>query len=84
MRKLLWKQAVRARDAYAQGRQLVHEVTRRFSLPLKRYWLGGLEYLNEIERRDYDVWSVPIAFTRRQRAMIHTLARLGRLSFKSR
>lgn len=57
VRRLLWKQSIRARDALGQGRALIQDLSRRHRFALKRWWHGALEMLSEIERRDYDVWS---------------------------
>ena len=59
VRKLFWKQSVRVRSALAHAQPLIKEVPRRYRGPLKRAWLGTLEVLHELERRDYDVWSGP-------------------------
>lgn len=84
VRKLLWKQVVRARDAFAQGQPLVHELPRRHARALKRWWLGGLEWLSEIERRGYDVWSEPIALSPLRQAQVRFQARFGRTTFRRR
>lgn len=82
MQRLLWKQNIRARDALAQGVPLIHELDRRYAAGLKRAWLGGLEVLNLIERRGYDVWSAPVALSRWHYAQIRFQARFGRTSFR--
>lgn len=84
VRKLLWKQVVRARDAFAQGQPLVHELPRRHARTLKRWWLGGLEWLGEIERRGYDVWAAPVALSPFRRAQVRFQAQFGRASFRKR
>ena len=84
MRKLLWKQVVRARDAFAQGQPLVHELPRRYARALKRQLLGGLEWLNEIERRGYDVWTSPINLSPFRKAQVRFQAQFGRATFRKR
>lgn len=84
LRRLLWKQAIRARDAFAQGEKLVLELPRRYANGLKRYWLGGLEVLHEVERRDYDLWSKPVTLSAFYRLQVRFQARFGRTTFRSR
>ena len=84
MQKLLWKQVVRARDAYAQGQPLVHELPRRYARALKRQLLGGLEWLGEIERRGYDVWTSPISLSPFRKAQVRFQAQFGRATFRKR
>lgn len=83
MRRLLWKQTIRAKDAFAQSEQLVSDLPRRYASAFKRWWFGGLEVLNEIVRRDYDVWSEPVRLSRYQRAQARFQARFGRTTFRS-
>ncbi len=84
MRRLLWKQAIRARDAFAHGMPLVEEVSPRFAREIKRWVLGGLEILHQIERRNYDLWSSPVRLSYFQRLQVHVQARFGRISFRRR
>ncbi len=81
-RRALWKQVIRARDAFAQGRPLIEELEPRYARSLKRWWHGALEVLNEIERRDYDLWSRPLGLSFRQRWQAKLQAHLGRSVFK--
>jgi phytoene synthase len=83
-RKLLWRQVIRARDAFAQGQPLAQDLSRKTRRAFKRWWLGGLEVLNEIERRKYDVWSEPITLSAFHRAQVRFQALFGRTSFRSR
>ena len=75
---LLWKESVRVRDALAQGRPLIPNLSLRHRFALKRFWMGALELLKEMERRDYDLWSEPVdlSFFRRVQVYVQTL--LGR------
>lgn len=84
VRRLLWKQSIRAKDAFAQGEQLAVDLPRSYAASLRRAWLGGLEVLNEIARRDYDVWSRPISLSLYHRALVRLQARFGRTNFRSR
>lgn len=84
VRRLLWKQTIRAKDAFAQSEQLVLDLPRRYSNAVKRWWIGGLEVLNEIARRDYDVWSKPVTLSRFHRMQVRFQARFGRTTFRSR
>lgn len=84
LRKVLWKQVIRARDAFAQGQPLVHDLAWRHRGAFKRWWLGGLEMLNEIQRRRYDLWSEPVRLSTFHRAQVRFQALAGRTSFKAR
>lgn len=81
VRRLLWKQVVRARDAFAQGRPLLDELEPRYARTLKRYWLGALEVLSEVERRGYDLWQAPPTLSRFRRLQVLMQARFGRSIF---
>jgi phytoene synthase len=79
VRRLLWKQSIRARDALGQGQELIRDLTRRRRrFALKRWWHGALEMLNEIERRDYDVWSEPLKLSLFRRMQINLQAVFGK------
>lgn len=84
VRRLLWKQTIRAKDAFAQSEQLVLDLPRRYRNAVKLWWIGGLEVLNEIVRRDYDVWSEPVRLSRFHRLQVWLQARFGRTTFRSR
>ncbi len=84
VRQLLWKQTIRAKDAFAQGEPLVLDLPRRYARAVKRWWIGGLEVVNEIVRRDYDVWSDPITLSRFYRVQVRLQANFGRTTFRSR
>ena len=83
VRRLFWRQTVRAQNGLAGGEPLVQDLPRRFAGALKRYWFGSLEVLNEIRRRDYDVWSRPVALSFRNRLQIQYQSRFGRTTFRS-
>jgi phytoene synthase len=75
---LLWKESIRIRDALAQGRPMIGHLSLRHRFALKRFWVGALVLLDELDRRDYDLWSRPLTLSpwRRIQVYLHTL--LGR------
>jgi len=83
VRRLLWKQVVRAQEALARGRPLVHELPRRYARALRREWLLTLEVLRTIERRDYDLWRGPVQLSRWQRLQVAYQARFSRVAFRT-
>lgn len=80
VRRLLWKQNVRARDALAQGQEaLGGELPRRYAWGLRCYWLGALDVLSQLEDRDHDVWhGPPVRLPWWRRAQAYVQALLGR------
>lgn len=84
VRRLLWKQTIRAKDAFAQSEQLAMDLSRRPASAVKRWWIAGLEILNEIRRRDYDVWSEPVDLSTFYRLQVRLQARFGRTTFRSK
>ncbi|MFK7846427.1 MAG: squalene/phytoene synthase family protein [Rhodothermales bacterium] len=78
MQKMLWKQIIRVRDAFAQGQPLLKEVPRKFRRSFKKNWLTGLELVGEIEKRNYDLWSEPITLSGIQKFQINVLTFIGR------
>lgn len=78
VRGLLWKESVRIRDALAQGRPLIANLSLRQRFALKRFWIGALELLNELERRDYDLWSRPLDLSMFRRVQVYLQTLLGR------
>ena len=83
VRRLLWKQSIRARDALGQGQRLIGELPRLQRFALKRWWHGALEMLNEIERRDFDVWSEPLELSLFRRMQVNLQALLGKAAGRS-
>jgi phytoene synthase len=77
-RRLLWKQSVRARDALQRGRSLADDLGLRKRYALLRYWHGALALLNELDRRDYDLWAAPIELSRLRRLEVYLLMLFGR------
>jgi phytoene synthase len=84
MRRLLWKQAVRARDALARGTPLAAELAPRYGRVMRRWWMEALEVLSEVERRDFDLWSTPLSISPFRRIQARLLARFGRTTFRRR
>lgn len=78
VRALLWKESVRVRDALAQGRPLIAALSFRHRFALKRFWIGALELLNELERRDYDLWSRPLGLSVFRQCQVYLQTLLGR------
>lgn len=83
VRRLLWKQSIRARDALGQGQGIIRELPRRQRFALKRWWHGALEMLSEIDRRDYDVWSEPPELSLFRRMQINLQALFGKAAGRS-
>lgn len=84
LRRMLWKESVRARDLLARGRDLLDELPWRLRYGMKRWWLGALEMLNEIEARDYDVWNQPPHLSRLHRAQVELQAFFGKAGKRTR
>lgn len=78
LERLLWKQTIRARDAFAQGQPLIKELDRKYRGAVKKNWLTALEYINEIEKRKYDVWTEPITLSSMQKFQIFVLSWIGK------
>lgn len=83
VRRLLWKQSIRARDALGQGQRLIGELPRLRRFALKRWWHGALEILNEIERRDFDVWSHQPGLSLFRRMQVNLQALFGKAARRS-
>jgi len=84
VQRLLWKQTIRARDAFAQGQPLIKELDRKYRGRVKKNWLTALEYINEIEKRKYDVWSAPVELSSMQRFQVFVLSIIGRGASQAR
>jgi phytoene synthase len=81
VRKLVWKQCVRIRDSFATALPLSQDLPRRYSVGFRRWWLGGLEIIHAIERRNFDVCSAPVQLSLYHRAQARFQARFARVSF---
>ncbi|HEX7069795.1 MAG TPA: squalene/phytoene synthase family protein [Rhodothermales bacterium] len=84
VKRLLWKQVVRARDALARGTPLAAELEPRYARAMRRWWMDALEVLNEVERREFDLWSRPLALAPIRRLQARLLALFGRTTFRRR
>ena len=82
MRRLLWKQVVRIRDAYASSHSLSTDLMGWSRRVFKRCWLGGLYLVAAIERRDYDVWSKPFVLRWPQRIELFLQILFGKNTFR--
>lgn len=78
VRRLLWKHSVRIRDALAQGQALIQDLSFRQRYALKRFWFGALALLNELDRRDYDLWSEPLDLSVFRRLQVYLQTVFGR------
>lgn len=79
VRRLLWKHAVRIRDALAQGRPVIRDLGFRQRYVLKRYWLGAVALVDEVERREFDLWSEPIELSLFRKTQVYLQMVFGRL-----
>ena len=71
IRSILWKQVVRARDAYASCKTLNTDLKGWSRRRFRVYWTGGLHILGYIESRGFNVWSRPIKPTFVRRTKIY-------------
>ena len=71
IRSILWKQVVRARDAYASCKTLNTDLKGWSRRRYRVYWTGGLHILGYIESRGFNVWSRPIKPTIVRRMKIY-------------
>jgi phytoene synthase len=78
VQSLLWKESVRVRDALAQGRPLISVLSLRHRFALKRFWIGALELLNDLERREYDLWDDPPRLSIFRHVQVYLQTVLGR------
>jgi phytoene synthase len=78
VQRLLWTQTVRVRDALQRGRPLAKDLWARQRYPLLRYWHGALAYIEELDRRDFDLWSAPITLSRFRRIEVYLHVLFGR------
>lgn len=78
VRRIFWKHTIRIRDAFGQGQPLMKDLDFRFRIALKRWWHGALELLNEIERRNFDIWSEPIELSAYRKLQVYLMTVFGR------
>lgn len=82
MQRLLWKQTVRIRDAFARGLAIGNDLAGWQRRVFRKHWLGGLYLLAEIEARKYDLWTRPFTLPRWRRAQLQLQALTGKTSFR--
>ncbi|MFB6273554.1 MAG: squalene/phytoene synthase family protein [Salinibacter sp.] len=78
VQRLLWKQTVRVRDALQRGRSLADDLSFRQGYALLWYWHGALALIEELDRRDFDLWSAPVTLSRLQQIEVYLLMIFGR------
>jgi squalene synthase HpnC len=75
---LLKHEADFARDLFHQGLPLINRVDRDLAIDLDLFTRGGLEILNAIERRDYDVLSARPSISKRTKLQLALRAVSGK------
>jgi phytoene synthase len=78
LQRLLWTQSVRVRDAPQRGRLLARDLGGRRRYALRWYWHGALALLEEMQRRDYDLWTEPLRLSRFRRLEVWLQMLFGR------
>ncbi len=81
-RRLLWKQAVRIRDAYGACQRLGHDLNGWPRRQFRRHWMEGLYLLSVVEKRKFDVWTKPAALSGTQRLQMRWQILVGKTSFR--
>lgn len=84
VRKIVWKETVGIRAAYAQAMPLVNGVTRKNRRSLRKWWLTGLALMNRIEKQQYDILSRDVHLTRSNRLQLVLQSIFVRSSFFDR
>ncbi len=82
--KFFWQWSVRARLALSMALPLAYELPRKYRRTFKRWVIGTLEVLREIERQAFDLWSTSPTLSARQRLQISLQALAGRTTFRTR
>lgn len=82
MRRLLWKQTVRIRDAFARGLAIGNDLAGWQRRAFRKHWLGGLYLLAEIEHRKYDLWTRPFTLSRWRKTQLQLQVLTGKTSFR--
>lgn len=77
VQRLLWKQSVRVRDALQRGRSLVRDLSFRQRYALRWYWHGALALIEELDRRDFDLWSEPVELSPFRQLEVYLLMIFG-------
>lgn len=78
IRRLLWKQVVLTRDAYAGCRTLTTDFSGWLRRRVRIYWTRGLYQLALIETRRFDVWSKPVKLSGFRLAQLYWQVYVGK------
>ena len=78
MRRLIWKQTILVRNAFAHARELGGDLEGWKRREFRWSWLGGLYLLSSIERSKYDVWSAAMELSRLRRTQLWLHVHLGK------
>ena len=78
VQRLLWKQTVRVRDALQRGRSLADDLSFRQGYALLWYWHAALTLIEELDRRDFDLWTEPVRLSRLRQIEVYLLMIFGR------
>ncbi len=60
VRRVLWKQLVRIRDRMARTTLLYRDFPRRYQKAYRKWWMRLSWVLDEIEKREYDLWKTTL------------------------
>ena len=82
VRRLLWKQSVRIRDAFGTSQRFGIELEGWTRRHFKRQWMHGLYLLTAVERRKFDVWSAPVTLSAWQRTQLRWQVIFGKTTFR--
>lgn len=82
VRKVLWKQGVRARDAFSHAHRLDGELSGPLRRSFRRAWYGALEVLTQAEKRGVRLLEEPVRLNAFHLAQARLLARVGRATFR--
>lgn len=78
IRRLLWKQVVLTRDAYASCRTLTTDFSGWLRRQFRICWTRGVHLLALIEARRFDVWSKPVQLTGLRQAQLYWQVYVGK------
>ncbi len=82
MRRLLWKQAVRIRDAYGASQRLGHDLSGWPRRQFRKHWMEGLYLLSAVEKKRFDVWTKPVELSSVRRLQMRWQLFTGKTSFR--
>lgn len=78
IRRLLWKQVVLTRDAYAGCRTLTSDFSGWLRRRFRICWTQGVHLLALIEARRFDVWSKPVELTGLRKLQLYWQVYIGK------